>query len=188
MTNQRRGRPDEIETGARSQPAQPAIPDGGLGAGMPEWLQQTPSWKRTPEAAPVRSLPAPDTSPIDPRRLIEIDDLPEWLRALSSREKETSPAAPRRQDESGAAVSVPAPRVAGASSEGRVRNLAPPRPEPVAARETDVTLDRSAHVPLTDSPPVLARPWWLSDAAIGILFAAIILTVIYVVLAASDVI
>jgi hypothetical protein len=32
------------------------------------------------------------------------------------------------------------------------------------------------------------RPWWMSDGAIGALLVAVILTLVYVVLVASDVI
>lgn len=192
MTNQRRGQPEETEMDAGSRPSQPVIPDGGLGAGMPEWLRQTPSWKRTSEATgatPVRALPAPDTSVIDPRRLIGIDDLPGWLQALSAREKDAPVVASQRQGGNQSAVSVSSSAAPFARPADRGLDVPPPRTElATTARDTDVTLDRPVHVPLTESPPAPARPWWLSDAAIGVLFVAIILTVIYVVLVASGVI
>lgn len=75
------------------------IPDGGLQQSMPEWLRRPPAWRNLPKreepvesvpaAAPVvvqeRELPTPDTSEIDPRSLVDIADLPQWLQDLAAR-------------------------------------------------------------------------------------------------------
>jgi hypothetical protein len=85
------------------------IPDGGLQQSMPEWLRRPPAWRNLPRreepprtelaetsnstevvlTAPVteapRELPEPDTSEIDPRSLVDISDLPQWLQDLAAR-------------------------------------------------------------------------------------------------------
>lgn len=82
------------------------IPDGGLQQSMPEWLRRPPAWRalpkkeepasetaeltaesateETPAPAP-EELPDPDTSEIDPRSLVDITDLPQWLQDLAAR-------------------------------------------------------------------------------------------------------
>ena len=61
------------------------IPDGGLGSGMPDWLRRPPAWRNagTTPASP-RKIPPPDTSPIDPRTILTIDDLPTWLQGIAT--------------------------------------------------------------------------------------------------------
>lgn len=61
-----------------------AIPDGGLGEAMPEWLRRPPAWRQLePKAPPPKSLPPPDTSVIDPATLVSVDDLPAWLQTVA---------------------------------------------------------------------------------------------------------
>lgn len=99
---------DVDNTGAGQVPAEPApegkeamrpIPDGGLQQSMPEWLRRPPAWRNLPKreeaVSPVstgissglsaRELPAPDTSEIDPRSLVDIADLPQWLQEVAAR-------------------------------------------------------------------------------------------------------
>ncbi len=168
------------------------IPDGGLGSAMPDWMRQTPSWKRQAEPAAVRMIPEAETSIIDPRQLIDIDDLPEWLQAVASRlaapvdatalvdapvdppgfEAPSIPAAD-------ALIPAPAPSVAGRPRTGAGTWLPVPGTEAPAAK--------SEHVGLTPSPLHAEPPWWMSDAVIAFLFVAIVLTLIYVILAAAGV-
>jgi hypothetical protein len=73
------------------------IPDGGLQQSMPEWLRRPPAWRNLPKREePVKAespvavqerapLPDADTSEIDPRSLVDIADLPQWLQDLASR-------------------------------------------------------------------------------------------------------
>jgi hypothetical protein len=81
------------------------IPDGGLQQSMPEWLRRPPAWRNLPKreepakaeppvTVPAREplpaqlpvhLPEPDTSEIDPRSLVDIADLPQWLQDLATR-------------------------------------------------------------------------------------------------------
>jgi hypothetical protein len=82
------------------------IPDGGLQQSMPEWLRRPPAWrslpkreaepdeaveatvelKETPEPAPAPvELPEPDQSEIDPRTLVDLADLPQWLQDVAAR-------------------------------------------------------------------------------------------------------
>lgn len=63
------------------------IPDGGLKDAMPAWLTRPPAWRAMPSAAErhERTLPEPDTSTIDPRTLLDVADLPQWLQAIAAR-------------------------------------------------------------------------------------------------------
>ncbi|MGI8486613.1 MAG: hypothetical protein ACR2OU_20445 [Thermomicrobiales bacterium] len=91
------------------------LPDGGLGENMPEWLRRPPAWRELPGAggstsiselvaatvtevvaasvpevqldlnATAREIPPIDTSVIDPKSLIDFEDLPVWLQELGSK-------------------------------------------------------------------------------------------------------
>lgn len=68
--------------GERAEPR--AIPDGGLGEAMPDWLRRPPAWRDLePNAPKRRRVPPPDTSVIDPATLIAVEDLPAWLQTLA---------------------------------------------------------------------------------------------------------
>ena len=60
----------------RPQDDLPPIPDGGLGKGLPSWLE-------TPPSRPVK--PAGEPTPIDPGALVAGMQLPQWLQDLSDR-------------------------------------------------------------------------------------------------------
>ena len=64
-----------------------SIPDGGLKDAMPSWLKRPPAWRDLPTAEQrrERALPEPDTSEIDPRTLVDVNDLPQWLQAIAAR-------------------------------------------------------------------------------------------------------
>ena len=63
------------------------IPDGGLKDAMPSWLKRPPAWRSMPTAEErhERALPEPDTSEIDPKTLVDINDLPQWLQTIAAR-------------------------------------------------------------------------------------------------------
>lgn len=63
------------------------IPDGGLQEAMPSWLKRPPAWRSMPTAEQrhERALPEPDTSVIDPRTLVDVADLPQWLQSIAAR-------------------------------------------------------------------------------------------------------
>lgn len=69
------------------------IPDGGLKDAMPSWLKRPPAWRSMPTAEQrhERRLPEPDTSEIDPKTLIDVSDLPQWLQAIAAREDLPAP-------------------------------------------------------------------------------------------------
>ena len=75
-----------MESNRDNQPMRP-IPDGGLKESMPSWLTRPPAWRQlpTPQERHERSLPEPDTSEIDPRTLVDVTDLPQWLQAIAER-------------------------------------------------------------------------------------------------------
>lgn len=63
------------------------IPDGGLKDTMPGWLKRPPAWRNMPSAEQrhERTLPEPDTSEIDPKTLVDVNDLPQWLQTIAAR-------------------------------------------------------------------------------------------------------
>lgn len=165
------------------------IPDGGLGSSMPEWMRQTPSWKRDSEPAVVRSVPDADTSVIDPSELIDIDDLPQWLQAIASRV--AGPVeAPAPADAIGDPPILPARASDDVTAAPGPAAAERPRPGPgtwLPRPATEAPVEQPDHVRLTRSPSDPVPPWWMSDAVIAFLFVAIILTLIYVILAAIGV-
>jgi len=191
MTNHPRNVPDDVGTDGGAHGPSPAIPDGGLASVMPDWMRQTPSWKRVPEQPAARSIPEPDTSVIDPRRLIDVHDLPDWLQAVAARETDQRPPASLPPDPPGPSHMAPV-EVAGRHEPVAVPAIyrgwpAPPVAGIQAATERPHHSDQE-HVRLTPSPAPVARPWWMSDVAVAVLFVAIVLTLIYVVLTASGVV
>nr|MBA2278142.1 hypothetical protein [Chloroflexia bacterium] len=67
------------------------LPDGGLGETMPDWLRRPPAWHGALPPDPSHTPLAPDTSPIDPGTLIDIDDLPPWLQRIAARGEALTP-------------------------------------------------------------------------------------------------
>lgn len=63
------------------------IPDGGLKDTMPGWLKRPPAWRNMPTADQrhERTLPEPDTSEINPKTLVDVSDLPQWLQTIAAR-------------------------------------------------------------------------------------------------------
>lgn len=124
--------------------ALPPIPDGGLGSGMPEWLRRPPAWRSAgtsaaPPAAPAKALPHPDTSPIDPRSILTVEDLPAWLQGIAHAASiggEADLEDPAVEQDSGASTLLPepAPVLPGSARETSVAP-SPERPAPTAVRE-----------------------------------------------------
>jgi hypothetical protein len=92
--------PTSSETPPPGKDEMRPIPDGGLQQAMPEWLRRPPAWRNLPKrdepapgpanadvaaAPPARELPDPDTSEIDPRSLVDVSDLPQWLQDVAAR-------------------------------------------------------------------------------------------------------
>lgn len=140
------------------------IPDGGLSGAMPDWLRRPPAWRDLPrkdEPAAGMALPEPDTSVIDPRELVTVDDLPQWLRDIAAREPGTAPTtAPDRPD---------------APTSGTVASAMPDTaPEPTSEPRT-IEL---AATPEDASAPAPTQLWiWALRAAIILIILAIIVYV-----------
>jgi hypothetical protein len=181
---------------------------------MPAWLQQPPAWKRDPVKipAPARTLPPPDESVIDPRTMLDIDDLPRWLQDLlpdepaeppvNDPEEGTGSSTPSIVDDSAFRTGMMSGVVGGVPHEDAIAVATAP---PEAAQEAD-------HLPpvevdgrfLTESSPAIesatnaritgasasdrSTPWWLSDRVLGLVLLGIVLAMIYVVLAVSGII
>jgi hypothetical protein len=163
--------PDTMPDGPR-EPIRP-IPDGGLGTAMPDWLQQPPAWKRPSTGTPTKTIPPPDLSAIDPREMLDLDDLPQWLQQIAHR----GPGQERLAREPGALEEVESPPVPGPAAHVQERALESNEPSksPVPYDFVEIRTKRST------------TSWWMSDAVVGALFIAIILTIVYVVLMASNV-
>jgi hypothetical protein len=170
---------------------------------MPAWLQQPPAWKREPVSvpAPIRTLPPPDVSVIDPRTMLDIDDLPRWLQNLSrsadspvggavAASHEFTPpeedgSAPRAEELADVAVNPDTPQEA---------DQTPPLPDNVDINaRTDMESAPATEAGSTSrNTEVLASsrptPWWLSDRTLGLVLLGIVLAMIYVVLAVAGVI
>src|SRR5918994_1760203 len=72
---------------ARDDPFGRPMPDGGLAETMPDWLRRPPVWRET-VARRAKPRPPADTSPIDPRTLTDVGDLPLWLQRIAQRPAE----------------------------------------------------------------------------------------------------
>lgn len=188
MTDRFRAGPGRTDDDERESAAVPFIPDGGLGSAMPEWMREPPSWKRAAAPAVVRPLPEADDSEIDPRRLIELDDLPQWLRDVAVRmPKRTATGA--ATDPNRPVVSEPGGAVAASPFEALRASrdtVAAAGDRPGTPAQTSKPLHTSMKV--GPFPTSTARPWWISDVTLGILLVAIVITIIYVVLTAFEVI
>ncbi|HWV25379.1 MAG TPA: hypothetical protein VNZ58_14420 [Thermomicrobiales bacterium] len=143
-------------TGTETPEEMRPLPDGGLSDAMPDWLRRPPAWRELPRKDdPVpsqRTLPDPDTSVIDPRELITVDDLPQWLRDIAAREHEPE------------TTSIP---------ELPVR---PEKPEPTATPETTPAPDATEP---TTAVPIPGTALWIWAMRVAIVL--IILAIIYYV-------
>jgi hypothetical protein len=170
--------------------ALPPIPDGGLSAGMPDWLRRPPAWRSLKESAgPAKAVPRPDTSPIDPRTILTVDDLPVWLQRI-------------------AASRAPGPAVeVGASPDVKEPTRAVPNPVVVFPNVVDETtlgspgLTGSPALPLSvgtamddpvprfvESPgPSGDRQWWHTGMFTALLFVALVIAVLIITLYATNV-
>lgn len=171
----------EGDSGSSSADASPPIPDGGLSASMPEWLQRPPAWRgmtvREPER---RELPPPDMSVIDPRTMLQIDDLPEWLQRIAARATGGEPEEGAQTDPD---VTVPVEGHFGAVP------VEEPVKRPAADRRIDapVTLSVPAQAqprPIVLLPAPTSRPavWWRSSLGVACIALVILLIVIWLIL------
>lgn len=151
--------------------ALPPIPDGGLGSGMPEWLRRPPAWRvagtsAIPAAPPPRDIPPPDTSPIDPRTILTVDDLPAWLQGIAHAASVGGRADqedPTVEQDSGAPATVPepAPVLPGGGRETAAAP-SPERPAPTAVREPAPVLHQAGPGTVIAPLPERAAPTTVS--------------------------
>jgi len=175
----------ERDTGTSPTDATPPIPDGGLGATMPEWLLRPPAWRGMTVREPQRrELPPPDTSVIDPRTMLQIDDLPEWLQRIAARsadaETETVEVTERNST-----IALHGESHAGAGA------LDEPDKPPVVERSTCVPMASSRSTQAQPRPivflPAPASPpstLWRSSLVVVSLALVILLIVIWQILVA----
>jgi hypothetical protein len=166
-------RPDapEPDDAFVSPPDDPPIPDGGLAGSMPDWLQRPPAWRGMTVREPERpDLPPPDTSVIDPRTMLSIDDLPAWLQRIAARAAESEGTTP----DSFGRAEAPEKSAHGATPECR----------PAAEEQPPVSTP--------EQPPMIAlqlpstsreqADWWRTKAVPIGLAILVLLIVVWVVL------
>ncbi len=163
----------EPDTVPEPMPGQLSIPDGGLSASMPDWLQRPPAWQATTtRGTQTRDLPPPDTSVIDPRTMLDIADLPEWLQRIAARASAPEVAATEDRAITAppeAQVADPAPLVSPASHVEETLASAPARPPEVV---------------LAPRTPANEPEWWRTkNGQIGLAVLALLIAV-WVVLVA----
>ncbi len=138
------------------------IPDGGLKEAMPAWLKRPPAWRSmaSAEERHERTMPEPDTSEIDPRSLVDISDLPQWLQTIAAR------------------GDVPAPIADHAI--GQLQRVADTPAE--AETVPDAAADPVANDVVDVAPPVIAipeaSPAWQSTRVLWITIAVLIVLVL----------
>lgn len=157
------------------------IPDGGLKDAMPGWLKRPPAWRSMPTAEQrhERTLPEPDTSEIDPRTLVDVSDLPQWLQTIAARGDVPAPEpddavehaleqvqAASRREEPKAPEIQPDPVVV--SDEDNV-------PEPAAKPEIGLLTDESTSSELPEAA-ITRTVFWI----VGVVMAGIILIALVV--------
>lgn len=158
------------------------IPDGGLKDAMPGWLKRPPAWRSMPTAEQrhERMLPEPDTSEIDPRTLVDVSDLPQWLQTIAARGDVPAP-------EPDGAVEHAIEQVQAASRREKPK-AAEIQPEPVVVSDEDSAPEPEGKPEiglLTDEPTSSELPeaaitrtvFWI----VGVVLAGIILIAMVVI-------
>lgn len=183
------------------------IPDGGLKDAMPGWLKRPPAWRNMPTAEQrhERTLPEPDTSEIDPRTLVDVSDLPQWLQTIAARGEVSVPEpdetvehavelvqAASRRDEPDPGPTTFVARSSDAAGQSLRDGASPDNasgqvaesgedaaPEPDAEQEVGLLTDE----PATSLPPAPGahRPTYMvwTLVACGIIMAVLVVVILY---------
>ena len=166
------------------------IPDGGLKDAMPSWLKRPPAWRSMPSAEErhERTLPEPDTSEINPKTLVDVSDLPQWLQAIVDRGANSVP----EPDEAvGYALEQIQAATVRSSSESEciASELDVVAPDPDDEVPTPVELATEQEVgllsdePATSLPPTpgASNPRYLLWAlgVCGVVIVALVVTILY---------
>lgn len=117
---------------------------------MPSWLKRPPAWRSVPSAEErrERALPEPDTSEIDPRTLLEVSDLPEWLQTLAARGDVPVP-------EPDAAVVHAVKQLQAAAAHSKPLDVLEVEPDPVPEQPTTLPDDS---LPTPDADVAESKP------------------------------
>lgn len=181
-------RPAPSDEGAPD--ALPPIPDGGLSAGMPEWIRRAPAWRGLPDAGtPPRAVPQPDTTPIDPRTMLTVDDLPLWLQRLAGSRAEPIDVV---LDPSCADENQPADGIER-FEERRVVDAEAGAGAPASASTASIdenprmTADERLRPSSRPPEPIDERPWWRAITLTTLLLACLLVAVLIIVLYATEV-
>lgn len=124
------------------------IPDGGLKDTMPGWLKRPPAWRSMPSAEQrhERTLPEPDTSEIDPKTLVDVNDLPQWLQIIAARGEVPVPTPDQT-------VGHALQQIQAVSARSREAE-----PEPTAAVADEPTVEATPDEPATIGEPEVEKP------------------------------
>ncbi len=165
------------------------IPTDGLAEALPDWLQRPPAWRGMTVREPARrDLPPPDTSVIDPRTMLELEDLPVWLqriaaRAMASEMTDAHDVQPGPADPAEAAIQ--------SVSTSPAEPAPDPRPPALGTSEAPVLRRKHTLAPVQEpsAPKLTLRPssperqtaWWRSRAALGAVAALVVFLIFLVV-------
>lgn len=151
------------------------IPDGGLKDAMPGWLKRPPAWRSMPTATErhERTLPEPDTSQIDPRTLLDVSDLPQWLQTIAARG-----AIPLPEPDASVDHAVEQVRAATSHAPAPIDILAEPDPEPDEPTPAEAVVEAAVQ---QDVPVVSAVETPRSPMLVGGLIAASVVIVALVI-------
>lgn len=178
------------QSGNVEPPPLPPIPDGGLGTAMPDWLRRPPAWRGLQEPAHrPKVVPPPDMSPIDPRTLLTVDDLPGWLRQMATSHPATAPedvAPPGEGDMGSPTGHEPAAALPDGDGEAPLNTPGSPRGEPVPMNHHK-TID--GPIPLLSTPPSHSgvRQRWRAGPVATLLFVCLVVAVMIIVMYAMNV-
>lgn len=129
----------EMEAMADDRPL-PPLPDGGLGATMPDWLRASPVASESPlqthgdvasrTLVEMADTPTPASPPwIDPTRFLDEEDVPVWLRRLAATELRSAERSGSHHERVAAVIAAQAPSVS-VVSESILAQRVPPDEKP----------------------------------------------------------
>lgn len=154
---------------------------------MPDWLRRPPPWRGVQESAThEKVVPPTDASPIDPRTILTVEDLPGWLQRIAARRPE-QPVGEAGPDPGGEYPTPQQPDPVEAISE----SVGEPSPRPAVAATAWIPFGMSGSsddpVPLTmtpASPSVMSQLLPSRTRAVALL-AFLLIAVIVIVLVAA---
>lgn len=142
---------------------------------MPDWLQRPPAWRgMAVRELERRDLPPPDTSVIDPRTMLDIGDLPQWLQRIAARAEESGTTVTGVSE-----AETPPPAPTGPAATERPPDIAEPLSTSIQQQSPEIVL-----LPTVTKQ---AEEWWRSVAVLkGMAVLAVVLGIlVWIILVAA---